>query len=313
MHKYFVSLALVVLSVSAQIVPEVLTNEAIIKMVQSRVPAAKIISSIAAAGVAVDFRLADADLQRLKEAKVSDAVLKAMEDSLKSLRVKADDGDSMAQFNVGLIYRDGRGVPQDYAEAARWFRKAADQGLDGAQVNLGVLYFMGQGVAQDYAEAANWYRKAADQELDGAQLNLGLMHKKGQGVPQDYTEAVALFRGAANSGLPDAQFNLGLMYSEGNGVPVDLAEAVRWFRKAAEQGLVAAQINLGVLYFTGEGIAQDSVQAYMWFDLAVSRATADDQKKFYSDGRNRIAAKMTTQQIASAQRLAREWRRKNSK
>ena len=64
-------------------------------------------------------------------------------------------------------------MTQDYAEAARWFRKAADQGLAEAQFNLGIMYDGGQGVAQDYAEAVRWFRKAADQSLAAAQFNLG--------------------------------------------------------------------------------------------------------------------------------------------
>ena len=53
-------------------------------------------------------------------------------------------------------------MPQDYAQAAEWYRKAADQGFAGAQVNLGLLYANGQGVARDYAEALKWFRSAAD-------------------------------------------------------------------------------------------------------------------------------------------------------
>ena len=80
-------------------------------------------------------------------------------------------------------------MPQDYAEAVKWYRKAADQGYPAAQYNLGVMYDQGQGVPQDYAEAARWYRKAADQGDANAQLGLGVMYAKGQGVPQDYVEA----------------------------------------------------------------------------------------------------------------------------
>jgi TPR repeat protein len=87
------------------------------------------------------------------------------------------------------MYDQGRGVPQDYAEAIRWYRKAADQGDIPAQDILGLMYSNGQGVPQDHAEAARWYRKAADQGDADAQFNLGLKYYKGQGVPQDYVEA----------------------------------------------------------------------------------------------------------------------------
>jgi TPR repeat protein len=57
------------------------------------------------------------------------------------------------------MYTDNVGVPQDYAEAMKWYREAAEQGLAQAQHNLGVMYDQGQGVPQDYAEAMKWYRK----------------------------------------------------------------------------------------------------------------------------------------------------------
>jgi uncharacterized protein len=95
-------------------------------------------------------------------------------------------GNPWAQFEIGLMYDNGEGVPQDYAQAAFWYSKAADQGLVSAQFNLGLIYYMGRGVLQDYGQAAVWFQKAAEQGDASAQLNLGLMFDKGDGVPQDY-------------------------------------------------------------------------------------------------------------------------------
>ena len=67
-------------------------------------------------------------------------------DPTDSLREKAEKGDAIAQFNLGLVYVKGRGVPKDEAEAVKWFRKAADQGDAQAQFNLGVTYAKGRGV-----------------------------------------------------------------------------------------------------------------------------------------------------------------------
>ena len=65
-----------------------------------------------------------------------------------------------------------RVVPQDYAQAAAWFRRAADQGHANAQYNLGLMYGAGEGVPQDYAQAVTWYRQAAEQGRANAQYNL---------------------------------------------------------------------------------------------------------------------------------------------
>jgi TPR repeat protein len=67
------------------------------------------------------------------------------------------------EVNLGACYVEGTGVPQDYAQAARFYRLAADQGLARAQMSIGICYKAGRGVAQDDAEAVRWVRLAADQ------------------------------------------------------------------------------------------------------------------------------------------------------
>ncbi len=81
--------------------------------------------------------------------------------AIRELRLLAEQGDADAQFNLGIMYGDGRGVAQDYAEALQWYRKAAEQGYAKAQNNLGFMYSNGQGVPQDYAQAHMWYNLAA--------------------------------------------------------------------------------------------------------------------------------------------------------
>ena len=121
-----------------------------------------------------------------------------------AMKKDAESGDATAQFNLGVMYQSGQGVPQDYADAMKWYRLAADQGDEDAQNNLGVMYAKGQGVPQDYAEAVKWFRLAADQGHAWAQDSLGVMYKNGDGVPQDFTEAYAWFSVAAAGGYPDA-------------------------------------------------------------------------------------------------------------
>lgn len=104
-------------------------------------------------------------------------------------RKLANEGNANAQYNLGLMYDRGQGVPQDHAEAVRWYRLAAEQGSAAAQLNLGVKYGNGQGVPQDFAEAVRWYRLAAEQGNATAQFNLGLQYAKGQGVPKNYVAA----------------------------------------------------------------------------------------------------------------------------
>jgi hypothetical protein len=85
----------------------------------------------------------------------------------------------------------------DYATAVALFRSLAEQGYAGAQFQLGFLYRSGRGVPQDYAEALKWLRRAAAQGNRYAQSNLGFMYRDGEGVPKDYVQAHMWFNLAA--------------------------------------------------------------------------------------------------------------------
>jgi hypothetical protein len=124
--------------------------------------------------------------------------------ALREFRPLAERGVAEAQFNLGLMYRNGEGVPQDDAKALQWYRKAAEQGYADAQYNLGIMYGIGQRVPQDYSRAMKWYRKAAEQGHARAQNNLGLMYYNGEGVPQDYVQAYMWFN-LAVSRLPPGE------------------------------------------------------------------------------------------------------------
>ena len=113
----------------------------------------------------------------------------------------AERGDAQAQAMLGLMYANGRGVRQDYAEAVKWYRQAAAQGDADIQVLLGLMYELGEdGVRQDYAEAVKWYRQAAAQGDAKAQRSLGVMYYKGRGVRQDLALAQEWFGKACQNG-----------------------------------------------------------------------------------------------------------------
>ncbi len=135
-----------------------------------------------------------------------------------------------------LATDQGYANAQNHREAVQWYRLAADQGHADAQFNLGVMYAKGEGIPQDYREAAQWYRLAADQGYAEAQFNLGVMYAKGEGIPQDYREAAQWYRLAADQGHAKAQFNLGVRYANGLGIIQDYREAYIWFSLAAVNG-----------------------------------------------------------------------------
>jgi uncharacterized protein len=116
-------------------------------------------------------------------------------------RPLAEKGDSAAQYLLGSLYLDGKGVEQDDATAFMWFQRAANQGDARAQYNLGASYAEGAGVQKSEVDAAKWFQRAADQGMVFAQLNLGLLYAAGNGVPQDNVEAFK-WLDLAFAGLP---------------------------------------------------------------------------------------------------------------
>jgi hypothetical protein len=157
-------------------------------------------------------------------------------------------------------------------------KKLSEQGNVAAQNNLGDMYFNGRGVPNDDKKAVAWYRKAAEQGHAIAQFNLGFMYEIGEGVPRDDKQAAAWYQKAAEQGVAAAQNCLGRLYLDGRGVPQDGKKAVAWYRKAAEQGHAIAQENLGFMYGTGKGVPQNDVKAYVWSSLAAAQGIENAAK-----------------------------------
>lgn len=134
------------------------------------------------------------------------------DDSVAALRRAAEAGDPAAQTQLGLAYRNGKGVPQDLTEAVKWYGRAAEKNYAEAQAYLGFMYMTGRGVRRNDVEAAKWHRKAAEQ------------------------------------GNPLGQYNLGLMYLHGRGgVEASKVQAYIWLKLAAEQNNGSAQVQLTTL------------------------------------------------------------------
>jgi len=192
-------------------------------------------------------------------------------------RAAAAQGHAQAQFALGIMFSQGRGVAQSDVEAARWYRKAADQGHADAQYNLGNMLYVVRGVAQSDVDAARWFLKAADQGLADAQYNLGIMFDQGRGVAQSDVEAAWWYHKAADQKHAEAQYNVGNMFEQGQGVAQNDAEAARWYRKAADQGIAEAQYNLGNMFAQGCGVAQSDAEATRWFRKAADQGHAQAQ------------------------------------
>ncbi|MFN7571262.1 MAG: tetratricopeptide repeat protein [Betaproteobacteria bacterium] len=178
----------------------------------------------------------------------------------------AQKGDAPAQFKLGEMYDLGQGVPQDYAQAVKWYRAAAEQGLAAAQFALAEMLKNGDGVAKNLAEAVRWYRRAADQNHAGAQLLLGVLAESGTGMPHN------------------------------------AAQAAQWYRLSAEQGDARALLLLANLYQTGQGVPKSAVASWALYtrSLAVDGSRANPS----AEHRAQLSRSMTAQQVQAATRLA---------
>jgi TPR repeat protein len=232
--------------------------------------------------------------------------LKAERELFAQVKAEADAGDAEAQLKLAVLYANGLGVAQDPGKAAKCHRKAAEQGFARGQYELGLDYTRGFGVKRDAAEGFRWFRRAAEQGLPEAQVELGLCFSGSSGVNEDPAEAARWFRKAAEQGHAEAEYQLSRCCFEGRGVTKDTTAAVIWLRRAAGQGNAAAQNRLGVCYERGEGVTRDLIQAHKWFNLAAAQdATAAPDIRV---SLAKVETQMTQEQIAEAQRLAREFR-----
>ncbi|NNE56817.1 MAG: sel1 repeat family protein, partial [Hellea sp.] len=111
------------------------------------------------------------------------------------------------QFYMGVAFEFGKGVPENDAEAFKWYRLAAEQGHAMAQSNLGVMYSIDKGVPENDAEAFKWYRMAAEQGHAGAQFKLAYQYGTGAGVPENFVKGYAWNSLAAAQGHKTAQDN----------------------------------------------------------------------------------------------------------
>ena len=215
----------------------------------------------------------------------------------------AEAGNTEAQFILGGMYTEGRGVPQDYEEAVKWTRLAAEAGHRSAQINLGLMYRYGKGVARNYAEAVKWFRPAAEGGDANAQYNLGNTYWKGAphdlrsaymwlnlAVAQGHTTAtesrdeVAILMSSAQLAeaqkfsrqcfaqdykdcftAPLADYNTAVRFQNAG----DYATALTIFFALAKSGDTDAQHSLGLMYQYGVGgVVQDDVESEKWYLLA---------------------------------------------
>ena len=128
------------------------------------------------------------------------AILGDIYNAIQDYKKACDLGHAGGCNNLGVLYKNGQGVRQDYAKASELFQKACNLGHARGCFNLGVSYNDGLGVRQDYKKANELYQKACDLGEGGGCNNLGVLYAKGQGVRQDKSIAKDYYGKACDMG-----------------------------------------------------------------------------------------------------------------
>lgn len=188
----------------------------------------------------------------------------------------ARDGNMLAQYSLGLVYREGRaGQAPAPGKAVDWLARAAEQGHAIAMYDLAMMLRDGEGVPSDPANALRWLEKAASLGDIDAMAALGYSYEQGLGTPVDYAAARQWYERAADNNQVDAMTNLGRLYEAGEGGPADSERAFRLYRDAADAGSPVAMANLANLYEFGTGTDQSPRDAAYWLARAIMAGNDD--------------------------------------
>lgn len=168
--------------------------------------------------------------------------------SLPAIQAAAESGDAEAQFKLGALYANGKGLPQDSQHAIHWLRAAAEQGWVAAMTLLGWCYTRAEDVPPDLAEAHRYYSAAAEQGDTDAMCSLADLYQQGgKGLETNPAAMLHWYGQAGNLGHPKAQYMLGKLLSEGTQVAQNDEAAFQWLSLAIINGSEAAQKELAML------------------------------------------------------------------
>ena len=173
----------------------------------------------------------------------------------------AQEGNPAAQYSIGLLYDQGKGVKKDPQTALKYFQAAIKQNLPAAQYYLGVKYYAGLGVKKSPSKALDLVTRAAEQDHLQAQFQLAYFYDRGIGTPVNLKKATQWYTRAAENGFGPAQHALAARYLTGHGTSLNLEQGVFWLEKAADQNDMDAMRDLGFLYYQGMGVNKDWARA----------------------------------------------------
>ena len=208
----------------------------------------------------------------------SDAQIAALESA-------AAAGDLSALWQLGIMYENGDGVPQDKGRAFGYFSQIADQHADATPSG-----FEGQIVGQSFVKMGEYYAEGVPEA----------------NIPKNTGESLrSILYAATNFGDADAQFQLGLAYQDADELGDIPLLSARWLKYAADKGHPAAEARLGDLLFNGaKGLQANPVTGLMWLTVASRRATGTADAEWINDLLNSAMSVATPDEREAAVNLA---------
>ena len=231
-----------------------------------------------------------------------------IDEAYEDLLIKANDGDSRAQYLIGCFYYYGRRVETNHSIASNWFKKSAEQNLVDAQTILGYQYMYGDGVNKDIEKAIELLEKAQAQGSAYACFLLGKIYhfdskKRNRFTASgyylwaiemgsteakryradmymdtgDYKEALDLYVRALKEGCVESAYNAANIFEYGRGCNVNNELAFNLYLHAAQNEVMMAQHNVGAYYYNAKYVEKDIQKAFEWYLKGANQGSAMSQ------------------------------------
>lgn len=192
------------------------------------------------------------------------------EEAISLWKKSAAQGNQDAIYHLGLAYEQGKLIPQNFSEAARWYREGVKSGSIPFQKALGNLLIKSDDSAV-VTDGLGYLRQAAHKGDADANYSLCFWYKKNSNKFRDVSKALPFCEVAAKQGDARAMFDIGTIYALGNGIPKNPERAALFFQNAAELGNTSAILALGMLYEQGNGVGKDMNKAIELYKDAARR------------------------------------------
>jgi len=193
-------------------------------------------------------------------------------------KLDAEEGNVVAAFLLGHMYKSGNGVVKSDRLALPYFVQAGEAGHPAAQVQAALYYYSGNDDAdidQDYRLAGFWLDKAALQFSGEAQYYLGVMHRLGQGSPRNR------------------------------------AEGLRWLMLSSNKVYVPSFLDLAEIFAKGEGVVEEPIKAAMYLDLA-RRYISPSEAETVSQVQDKLKVYISDEAWVEGRRQAELWAQANA-